>query len=153
MFLLNHQDRKLIAAMHAYQRGRDGSGPFARLACNWGKLRFMFWTVISGSDIDRDARIAATARFPHLTGVVIHRDAIVDDNCLIMQQVTLGQLAEGGAPHVKAGAYAGAGAKILGPITVGAGARIGANAVVLQDVPANATAVGVPAQVKGAQND
>ncbi len=151
MFLLNYQDKKLIAAIHTYQRGRDKGGVLGKVQGAWGKLRHMFWTVISGSDISRDATIAASARFPHLSGVVIHHDAVVGEDCMIMQQVTLGQLATGGAPHLEAGAYAGAGAKLLGPIRIGAKARIGANAVVLEDVPAGATAVGVPARIK-AQN-
>ena len=82
-----------------------------------------------------------------MTGIVIHPDAVVEDDCLIMQQVTLGQTAGPGAPRICRGAYIGAGAKVLGPVTVGEGARIGANAVVLADVPAHATAVGIPARV------
>lgn len=145
---MHGHDTKLIKAIHTYQKGRDGSGLAARVICNWGKLQHLMWSVISGSDISREAKIARTVRFPHLTGVVIHQDAVIEDNCLIMQQVTLGQVADGGAPHLEAGAYAGTGAKILGAVRIGAGARIGANAVVLQDVPAGATAVGVPAVIK-----
>ena len=104
------------------------------------------------SDIDRNARIHPTVRFPHLNGVVLHADAQVDENCMIMQQVTLGQTAETGAPHVHAGAYIGAGAKVLGDISIGKNARIGANAVVLESVPDNATAVGVPARVTKVRN-
>lgn len=146
--LLTRQDQKLIAAIHAVQRSRDRGGPLARLLSVPARLRYMFWTVISASDIHRDARIDASARFPHLTGVVIHRDAVVGRDCLIMQQVTLGQGAENGAPVLEEGVYIGTGAKVLGAITIGAGARIGANAVVLEDVPPGTTAVGVPAVIK-----
>jgi serine O-acetyltransferase len=66
-----------------------------------------------------------------------------------MQQVTLGQVATAGAPTVCRGAFIGAGAKVLGPIRIGEGARIGANAVVLTDVPDGATAVGIPARIIG----
>lgn len=66
---------------------------------------------------------------------------------MIMQQVTIGQTAQAGAPIIEAGVYVGAGAKILGNIKIGENARIGANAVVLVDVPPNATAIGVPARV------
>ncbi len=144
---LHHRDRKLIAAIHAYQYHRAGTGPLARLLCAWAKLRHALWSVLSGSDISRDARIAASTSFPHLTGVVIHQDAVVGGDCMIMQQVTLGQTATDGAPTVERGTYIGAGAKVLGRIRIGQNARIGANAVVLQDVPDNATAVGVPARI------
>jgi len=119
--LLNNQDKKLIAALHTVQAAAQGSGPVAKLRGQWGKLRHMLWTVISGSDISRDAQIAGSVRFPHLNGVVIHQDAVVGENCLIMQQVTLGQRAKGGAPHLEEDVYAGAGAKILGPVRIGAG--------------------------------
>lgn len=69
-----------------------------------------------------------------------------------MQQVTLGQLAKGGAPVVERGAYLGAGAKVLGSVRIGAGARIGANAVVLTDIPPNCTAVGIPARIVRARD-
>jgi serine O-acetyltransferase len=146
--MLHDRDQKLIRAIHLYQSGRDRRGLRAWLCRLRGKLGHLLWSLLTASDISRDARIAASARFPHPTGVVIHRDAVVGENCLIMQQVTLGQLATGGAPKLEAGVYAGAGARILGPVRIGAGARIGANAVVLQDVPAGATAVGVPAVIR-----
>jgi serine O-acetyltransferase len=146
--MLHHRDRKLIASIHAYQRHRAGTGPLARPLCAWGKLRHAFWSALTGSDISRDARIASSVSFPHLTGVVIHQDAVVGEDCMIMQQVTLGQTATDGAPTVERGAYIGAGAKVLGRVRIGQNARIGANAVVLQDVPDNATAVGIPARIK-----
>ncbi|AZL60499.1 serine acetyltransferase [Tabrizicola piscis] len=142
-----HPDRKLINAIHAYQRHRADRGPLGRLLCLWGKLRHAFWSAITASDIHRDATIAATVSFPHLTGVVIHKDAVIEDNCMIMQQVTLGQTADSGAPFVAKGAYIGAGAKVLGQVRIGRNAQIGANAVVLHDVPDDATAVGVPARL------
>jgi serine O-acetyltransferase len=145
--MLTNQDRKLIAALHLYQRHRGRRGAGARLLCALGKLRHRFWSLVSASDIARDAEIAASVRFPHLNGVVIHEAARVEADCLIMQQVTLGQTARDGAPTVCRGAYVGAGAKILGAVRIGAGARIGANAVVLTDVPDGATAVGIPARI------
>ena len=147
MFLRHHQDRRLIAAMTRIRSGQARGGMMGRLTVLRGKIGHAFWSLVSGSDIARDATIAADTRFPHLNGVVIHEDAVIEPGCLIMQQVTLGQLAGPGAPHVGRGAYVGAGAKVLGPVRIGAGARIGANAVVLEDVPPNATAVGVPARI------
>ena len=107
----------------------------------------MVWSLLSASDIHRDAQIAPDTRMPHPMGIVVHSDAVIEPGCLIMQHVTVGQLADGGAPHIEQGAYLGAGARVLGPVRIGKGARIGANAVVLKDVPAGATAVGVPARI------
>ena len=147
MFLRNHQDRRLVAAIRRIRDNQGRSGLTAGLARARGKIAHAFWSLVSGSDIARQADIAADTRFPHLNGVVIHEDAVVEPGCMIMQQVTLGQTAGPGAPHVGRGAYIGAGAKVLGSVRIGAGARIGANAVVLEDVPPNATAVGVPARI------
>ena len=72
---------------------------------------------------------------------------------MLMQQVTLGQLAGPGAPVIGSNVYIGAGAKVLGDITVGDGARIGANAVVLSNVPPQCTVVGIPAQIVRSRND
>jgi serine O-acetyltransferase len=83
---------------------------------------------------------------PHPNGVVIHPDAEIGPNCLLFQQVTLGSSPEG-APKLGGNVVVGAGAKLLGAIRIGENARIGANAVVLRDVPAGATAVGVPAHI------
>lgn len=144
---IHNRDKRLLAAIARYQRYRGRKGPLARLRCTRGKLGHALWSLLGACDISREAWIDPTVRFPHLTGVVIYEDAVVEAGCMIMQQVTLGQLAHGGAPIVEKGAYLGAGAKILGPVRVGAGARVGANAVVLEDVPPGATVVGIPARV------
>lgn len=65
----------------------------------------------------------------------------------IDQHVTLGGRKGGGAPVIGNNVRIGAGAKILGPVHIGDGAQVGANAVVIKDVPANSTAVGVPARI------
>lgn len=152
--MLRHREsRNLLAAIQRYQCNTGRGGAMARLSALRGKLAHAFWTAISGSDISRDARIDTSVRFPHLNGVVIHRDAVVEADCIIMQQVTLGQTAAPGAPHVHRGVYIGAGAKVLGAITIGAGARIGANAVVLRDVPADTTVAGIPAGIVRRRTD
>ena len=84
---------------------------------------------------------------PHPNGVIVHARAVIGDDCLIMQQVTIGQLSDIDAPVIGSRVYIGAGAKILGKVVIGDGARIGANAVVLCDVRANWTAVGIPARL------
>ena len=145
--LIDKRDQRLIRAIHRYQQHRDAPGLWGRLCCARGKLGHEIWSLLSGSDINREADLAADLRMPHPTGIVMHRNARVGVNCLIMQHVTLGQLEDGKAPVIEDGVYIGAGARILGGVTIGKGARVGANAVVLQDVPAGATAVGVPARI------
>lgn len=145
--ILEKRSTKLILAIHDYQRHKGGHGVISRLACAWAKIRYELWTILTGSDINRDAQIARSVRLPHPNGVVVHRDAVIGENCLVMQQVTIGQTGVNGAPVIGRDSYIGAGAKVLGPIKVGQRARIGANAVVLSDVPDDCIAVGVPARI------
>ncbi len=138
-------DAKLLRNLAAYRKTKNHSGVFNKLRNHYHKVQHIMWSTLTASDIHRDAVIAVSVRMPHLNGIVIHQEAIIEDDCLIMQQVTIGQTGDGAA-NIKRGVYIGAGAKVLGRIQVGKGARIGANAVVLKDVPANCTAVGVPAK-------
>ena len=132
--------KALLAAIRSYHRG----GAVRRLLA---KRRIQFWAALSGADIAPEATLGGGLMLPHPNGIVIHRDVVVGMNCMIMQQVTIGQLASGGVPRLGNNVYVGAGAKLLGPITIGDNASIGANAVVLCDVPTNSTAVGVPARI------
>ena len=87
-------------------------------------------------------------RLPHPTGIVIGDGTSIGNDVLILQNVTLGRrsLSEPGTPIIGNGVSILAGAVVLGAITIGENAVIGANAVVLKDVPANMTVVGVPAR-------
>ncbi|MDA3047385.1 serine O-acetyltransferase [Campylobacter sp. JMF_08 NE1] len=108
--------------------------------------------LITAVDINPGAKIGSGVFFDHAAGLVIGETAIVGDNCLIYQNVTLGGVSlEKGKRHptLENGVVVGAGAKILGNITIGAHSKIGANSVVIKDVPANSTAVGVPARILG----
>ncbi len=99
--------------------------------------------------IGRGAEFGPEFVLIHSTGVVINGAVRGGSGILIEHQVTIG--AERRAtPTLGDGVFIGAGAKIIGAVTIGDGARIGANAVVLDDVPAHATAVGVPARIVGA---
>ncbi|MDP9385880.1 MAG: serine O-acetyltransferase [Actinomycetota bacterium] len=103
--------------------------------------------VATGIEIHPAARIGDSLFVDHGTGVVIGETARIGDNVTIYQGVTLGGtgFATGKRhPTVEDNVTIGAGAQLLGPITVGHGAKIGANAVVIHDVPPNATVVGNP---------
>jgi len=104
----------------------------------------------TGIEIHPGATIGKGLFIDHGMGVVIGETTIIGDNCTIYQNVTLGGTGkETGKRHPTLGnnVLVGSGAKVLGPFKVGDNARIAAGAVVLSEVPPNATAVGVPARV------
>ncbi|HMU66221.1 MAG TPA: serine O-acetyltransferase [Cellvibrionaceae bacterium] len=119
-------------------------------------LAYYFQSHISlcfGVDIHPAARLGKGLMLDHGTGIVIGETSVVDDDVSIMQAVTLGGTGkESGDRHPKVGkgVLISAGAKILGNITVGEGAKIGAGSVVLKPVAAHTTVAGVPAVVVGA---
>ena len=142
-----HASLKLLKAIRAYQ-ALDGKSGLATFRRPFIVLRHRFWSVVAAADIPLNAQIAGGLNMPHPNGIVIHPNAKIGPNCLLMQQVTLGVLTgKEGAPELGYHVDVGAGAKILGPVKIGDGAKIGANAVVLSDVPAGAVAVGVPARI------
>jgi serine O-acetyltransferase len=101
-------------------------------------------------DIHPAATIGRRVFIDHGVGVVIGETAVVGDDVIIYQQVTLGgvSLTKGKRhPTVENGAVIGAGAKILGNITIGANSKVGANSVVVKNVPPDSTAIGIPARV------
>ncbi|MFA7636750.1 MAG: serine O-acetyltransferase EpsC [Monoglobales bacterium] len=103
----------------------------------------------TGIEIHPGAKIGKGVFIDHGTGVVIGETAVVGDNCTIYQNSTLGGTGkETGKRHPTLGerVMVGAGAKVLGPITIGAGSKIAAGAVVLGDVQPGSTCVGVPAR-------
>ncbi|MEZ5920202.1 MAG: serine acetyltransferase [Parvularculaceae bacterium] len=138
---------KLIENLHALRHAKANGGALAPIEIFVRKLRHKILSMMTASDIDIDADIAKDVRLPHPNGVVIHGRAVVGEGSVIMQQVTLGTIREGLAPRLGARVYVGAGAKILGGVAIGDEAKIGANAVVVKDVPAGATATGIPAMV------
>ena len=105
-----------------------------------------------GVDIHPAAQMGEGIMLDHATGLVIGETAVVGDNVSILQSVTLGGTGkdEGDRhPKIGDGVLISAGAKILGNISVGEGAKVGAGSVVLEDVPAHTTVAGVPARVVG----
>ena len=115
----------------------------ARLA-SWGAR------LLTNVDIHPAATIGQRFFIDHGAGVVIGETAEIGDDVTLYHGVTLGGTSwKGGKRHptLESGVLVGAGAKILGPITVGAGARVGANSVVIEDVPPGMTVVGIPGRV------
>jgi serine O-acetyltransferase len=113
-------------------------------------LIMMFSRFLTGIEIHPGAKIGRRFFIDHGMGVVIGETAIVGDDVVLYQGVTLGGTGkEKGKRHptIGDGVVIGAGAKILGSITVGSNVNIGANSVVLQNVPGNSTVVGIPGRV------
>jgi serine O-acetyltransferase len=104
-------------------------------------------TALFGIEIGKDVTLGPGVWFVHSLGIVVGGDARVGARVRFFGNNTVGTVADDGYPVIEDDAWIGAGARILGPIRVGAGARVGANAVVLQDVPPGWTAVGVPARL------
>ncbi|MDH5535476.1 MAG: serine O-acetyltransferase, partial [Betaproteobacteria bacterium] len=120
----------------------------ARLTSHLGR-----W--LTGIEIHPGARIGRRFFIDHGMGVVIGETAEIGDDCTLYHGVTLGGTSwNKGKRHPTLGdsVVVGAGAKILGPISVGAGAKIGSNAVVVKEVPPGATAIGIPARIIEAQD-
>ena len=105
---------------------------------------------LTGIEIHPGATIGRRFFIDHGMGVVIGETAEIGDDCTLYHGVTLGGTSWNKGkrhPTLGKGVVVGAGAKILGPILVGEGARIGSNAVVVKEVPAGATAIGIPARI------
>ncbi len=123
----------------------------------WGKRFFWIARFIShigrwltGIEIHPGANIGRRVFIDHGMGVVIGETAVIGDDCTLYHGVTLGGTSWNKGkrhPTLEQGVVIGAGAKVLGPIVIGKGAKIGSNAVVVKDVPENATAVGIPARI------
>src|SRR5512147_2624125 len=115
----------------------------ARWIAHWGRF-------LTGIEIHPGATIGRRVFIDHGMGIVIGETAEIRDDCTLYHGVTLGGTSWNKGkrhPTLGKGVVIGAGAKILGPITIGANARVGSNAVVVKDVPENATAVGIPARI------
>jgi serine O-acetyltransferase len=110
---------------------------------------------VFGADIHPAARLGRGILVDHGTGLVIGETAVVDDDVSMLQEVTLGGTGKDHGdrhPKIRRGVLIGAGAKILGNIEVGEGAKVGAGSVVLAPVPPYTTVVGVPAHAIGPRN-
>ena len=115
----------------------------------------LFISGFYGAELPRHATIGRRLWLPHPVGVVVSSQAQIGDDCLIRQNVTIGQVRTGRkrlppyAPTLENGVRVGPGAVIVGGVTIGQGAKIGPNAVVMTDVPAGGSAYARPAGIMG----
>jgi serine O-acetyltransferase len=109
--------------------------------------------ILTGIDLPCEAIVGRRFRIDHFGGIIISGDAVFGEDCIIRNGVTVGLRNTGkrGSPVIGDRVDIGAGAKILGAIRIGSDVAIGANAVVLSDVPSNSIAVGVPARIMPAK--
>jgi serine O-acetyltransferase len=115
-----------------------------------GRLVSHISRFLTGIEIHPGATVGRRVFIDHGMGVVIGETAEIGDDCTLYHQVTLGGVSWNKGkrhPTLGKGVVVGAGAKILGPFTVGDGARIGSNSVVVKAVPPGATVVGIPARI------
>lgn len=160
--------------LKAYREGLLAQGFWALQIYRFGHARFRFrsrvirWPwgmahlllsklseIVFGILIGVKAQIGRRLIIEHFGSIVIHGSCVIGDDCIIRQGVTLGnrQLDKPlDAPKIGSRVNIGAGAKILGNVVIGDDVDIGANAVVIQDVPAWHIAVGVPAKIKPKQH-
>ena len=127
-----------------YRKYHAARSRLGRLYHSWRCQRIC---CIRGASIPVRTKIRGRITFPHgMAGVFLSQDAEIGEGCVIFQQVTIGSntlpdAKRAGSPVIGRNVYIGAGAKIIGAVTVGDNCRIGANCVVFEDVPANSTVV------------
>jgi serine acetyltransferase len=114
--------------------------------------RFLYRHVrnVYGIDLPYTVQLGRRVVIEHQSGIIVHGDSVIGDDCILRQGVTLGNRyldRPFEAPKLGRKVNVGAGAKILGSVQIGDSASIGANAVVLKDIPAGQTAVGIPARL------
>ncbi|MDR0588222.1 MAG: serine O-acetyltransferase [Burkholderiales bacterium] len=141
--------------LHALTFHRWFVAPCWRIKLRWmARALAAFSRWMTGIEIHPGAKIGRRVFIDHGMGIVIGETAEIGDDCTLYHGVTLGGTSWNKGkrhPTLGRGVVVGAGAKILGPITIGDHAKIGSNAVVVRDVPDNATAVGIPARVVAPQ--
>jgi len=134
-------------ALHRVATRLDRAGPIGRLL---GVFVWRLNVVLTGCYLNNRARIEPGLRLPHPIGVVVGADVIVGRRVTLYQNVTIGVSGEVHEqfPTIHANCIVYAGAVIIGPISVGPNAVVGANSFVKRDVPEGALAVGAPAAIK-----
>lgn len=159
---------RLREEWHTYEGSPSRQGLWVMLVYRFGRWRYgvrssllrrplsalyrclkLLSQILTGVDLPCEARVGRRLVIEHFGGIVVSGDAVLGDDVVLRNGVTIGlrRRGERGAPRLGDRVDVGAGAKLLGPIVIGDDAIIGANAVVLQDVPAGHVAVGIPARI------
>ena len=114
------------------------------------KILKLLSQILTGIDLPCEVTVGRRFKIEHFGDIIISGDTVIGDDVVLRNGVTIGLRHTGtrGAPRIGNRVDIGTGAKILGAITIGDDSAIGANAVVLKDVPPNSIAVGVPATIK-----
>ena len=137
--------------LHALVWHRTVTNPLWRTGAHWLARWLAHWSRwLTGIEIHPGATIGRRVFIDHGMGVVVGETAEIGDDCTLYHGVTLGGTSSKRTkrhPTLGRSVVVGAGAKLLGPILIGDGAKVGSNAVVVRDVPAGATAVGIPARI------
>jgi serine O-acetyltransferase len=137
-------------AMATYRFGRWANElppPLRRAGGRVYGAMFFVVEATSGIVLNREAEIGQEFHLVHSGNIKIHPHCVIGNRVGIMQDVTLGEGERPGAPIIGDDVFIGAGAKVLGPVRIGDRARIAANSLVISDVPADCTAIGVPARI------
>ena len=123
--------------------------PLRRILSLFYKVAFKFVEILTGISLPCEVVLGQNVRIDHFGGIIISGYARIGDGCVIRQGVTIGlkNTEDPCAPTIGNNVDIGAGAKILGRITIGDDVKIGSNAVVLEDILSHSVAVGVPARV------
>jgi serine O-acetyltransferase len=140
-----------VMAVYRFGRWRYGIKPaWLRLPFSFiYKLLKLLSQILTGIDLPCEVTVGKRLLIEHFGGIIISGDTVLGDDVVVRNGVTIGlkRTGERGAPVIGNRVDIGAGAKILGAITIGDDVVIGANAVVITDVPPNSLAVGVPARI------
>lgn len=140
---LNH---RIYTALH-----KVAPGPLKKVVRLFHLVSVKACEVVHGIYIGANVKLGHSFVIEHFGCVIIHSETRIGDNVRLRQGVTIGNKSDqtpNDVPVLGNGVDVGAGAKILGPITLGDNSVVGANAVVIRDVPAGAIAVGIPAQIR-----
>jgi serine O-acetyltransferase len=138
-----------LVASYRFGRWADGlPGPARKVASAAYGVMLTSSEFVLGSTLHRETQIGEGFHVVHADGIRIDPAAVIGRRVGIMQGVTIGTTVDReGAPVIGDDVFIGAGARVLGPVKIGDRARIAANSLVINDVPADSTAVGVPAKV------
>ncbi len=138
--------KSLLGAIRTYQAHRDRGTFFSAIRWRLAAARWRVWGVLGGISIPLRCAIGGGLQMPHTNGIVINVRARIGCNCDIYQHVTIGEM-RGQSPTIGDRVFIGPGATILGGVTIGDGARIGAHALIIHNVPAGAKVYATPAAV------